>query len=138
MPLIPLPPTVTYPGPPPACPSCGEPMVLRQSDKYPKAPFWGCSKYPRCQETHGAHPDGTPLGTPATRVVKQMRIDAHKMLETCWDYDYPSDRKAMYAWLQEKVDQRKLTHSHVAEMDEGELLMLTKLFEREKLHVTGR
>ena len=37
-------------------------MVLRNS-KY--GLFYGCSTYPNCKASHGAHKDGKPLGTPA-------------------------------------------------------------------------
>ena len=37
----------------PACPNCGQPMVLRTARKGSKAgqPFWGCSGYPDCKGT---------------------------------------------------------------------------------------
>ena len=55
------------------------PMVLRSSSKY--RPFYSCSMFPDCRETHGAHPDGRPLGIPATHETKQLRIEAHKVLD---------------------------------------------------------
>ena len=36
--------------------------------------FYGCSRYPVCQNTHGAHPDGTPLGKPANKATREARI----------------------------------------------------------------
>lgn len=65
------------------CPECGARMVLRETEKYryPKSgeprKFFGCSKYPDCKGTHGAHPDGKPLGKPANAETKQARIAAH-------------------------------------------------------------
>jgi restriction system protein len=37
----------------PACPTCGQPMVLRTARQGPRAgsQFWGCSAYPRCKAT---------------------------------------------------------------------------------------
>ena len=37
----------------PACPHCGQPMILRTAHRGPKAgqPFWGCSGYPNCKGT---------------------------------------------------------------------------------------
>ena len=55
------------------CPSCGNPMVLRRTEKfrYPKskAPrlFYGCSTWPKCFEVIGAHPDGRPLRVPVKK-----------------------------------------------------------------------
>ena len=57
------------------CPECGEPMVLRNS-KY--GLFYGCSEFPRCKASHGAHKKtGQPLGTPADGPTKKARIRAH-------------------------------------------------------------
>ena len=38
---------------PPACPNCGQPMILRTARKGPRAgqPFWGCAGYPNCKGT---------------------------------------------------------------------------------------
>ena len=41
---------------PPACPSCGKPMILRTSKRGANAgsQFWGCSTYPACKGTRKA------------------------------------------------------------------------------------
>ena len=64
--------------PTPECPNCQTKMVLRRS-RY--GLFYGCQRYPVCQGTHGAHPNGKPLGTPATDDVKRLRIRAHALLD---------------------------------------------------------
>lgn len=56
-------------------------MMLRNS-RY--GLFWGCSRFPECRSTHGAHPDGRPLGKPATAEVKQARIAAHAAFDRLW------------------------------------------------------
>jgi four helix bundle suffix protein len=60
----------------PACPVCGQPMILRRARKGPKTgqPFWGCSGYPDCKGTLPAgssdksdqsdSPDKRPKTTP--------------------------------------------------------------------------
>lgn len=64
-------------------------MVLRHTRRYsyhngePRK-FWGCSTYPRCSATHGAHPDGTPLGVPADAVTKRARQRAHAAFDPLW------------------------------------------------------
>ena len=69
------------------CPECGERMVLRVTKKYrypngePRK-FFGCSKYPQCTASHGADPDGNPLGIPANAETKQARIEAHRFIDT--------------------------------------------------------
>ncbi len=43
-----------------ACPKCGKPMVVRQSER---GPFLGCSGYPKCKTM--LNMDGTPIERPA-------------------------------------------------------------------------
>jgi len=58
-------------------------MVLRETKRYrygngqPRK-FYGCLNYPACSGTHGAHPDGRPLGTPGDAETKKWRVRAHK------------------------------------------------------------
>jgi ssDNA-binding Zn-finger/Zn-ribbon topoisomerase 1 len=68
------------------CP-CGAPMVLRETSryKYPNGQprkFYGCSRYPKCKEVHGAHPDGRPLGIPATKETRALRHQCHTLVES--------------------------------------------------------
>jgi len=86
----------------PVCPECGAPMVLREarSDRaIRKGPFWGCSRFPSCKATHGAHPDGQPLGLPADKETKRWRIVAHEAFDRLWEPAGPSARAAAYRWL---------------------------------------
>jgi ssDNA-binding Zn-finger/Zn-ribbon topoisomerase 1 len=71
------------------CPDCGAPMVLRSTSKITyrdgkPSRFWGCSMYPRCKATHGAHPDGKPLGIPGDRQTKLARIRCHDAFDLLW------------------------------------------------------
>lgn len=63
------------------CPECGGAMLLRESRF---GPFYGCMKYPLCDATHGAHPDGRPLGVPGDAATKRARIDAHEIFDRVW------------------------------------------------------
>lgn len=71
------------------CPSCGNDMVLRGTDRYrhrdgsPRM-FYGCSAYPRCRSTCGAHPDGRPASSPADAETKRARIRAHEAFDRLW------------------------------------------------------
>jgi ssDNA-binding Zn-finger/Zn-ribbon topoisomerase 1 len=56
-------------------------MFLRQSRF---GPFYGCEHYPRCRSTHGAHPNGMPLGTPADVETKAARMVAHTAFDPLW------------------------------------------------------
>lgn len=62
-------------------PDCGAPMKLRNS-KYGK--FYGCTNYPDCDSTHGAHPDDSPLGVPADKETRQARMRAHEAFDQLW------------------------------------------------------
>jgi hypothetical protein len=67
-------------------------MELRQArrltyrDGRPRK-FYGCPNWPACTGTHGAHPDGKPLGTPADDVTKAARIRAHEVFDRLWKGD---------------------------------------------------
>ncbi len=88
----------------PRCPECGMPMALRQTTKFvcadgsPKK-FYGCTGFPKCKETHGAHPDGRPLGFPANKEVKLARRLAHLFFDAYWQ-SRGLDRSAGYLELQ--------------------------------------
>lgn len=107
------------------CPECGGHMVLRKSQKYPH-PFYGCSKFPFCLATHGAHPDGSPLGVPADKETKQWRIKAHAALDPLWGRDNPQfdrqeakyRRKIAYNWLAAQLAIRDVHRDcHIAMFD---------------------
>ena len=74
------------------CPDCGSDMVLRvgpyvfEGGKYKgqRRRFWGCSRYPDCTAAHGAHPNGRPVGIPATSEVKEWRKKAHAVFDRLW------------------------------------------------------
>jgi ssDNA-binding Zn-finger/Zn-ribbon topoisomerase 1 len=70
-------------------------MVLRDS-RYGK--FFGCSRFPICRGTHGAHPDGTPLGIPANAATKLARMAAHGAFDGLWR-SMGMRRNSAYHWL---------------------------------------
>jgi len=78
-----------------ACPDCGSDMVLRSSSY---GPFYGCTTYPKCDATHGAHKDGRPLGTAAALATRGWRSKAHDAFDMLWRKDGMS-RPAAYLWL---------------------------------------
>ena len=88
------------------CPECGGNMILRKSPKYPH-PFYGCTRFPYCTSSHGAHPNGAPLGIPGNAETKEWRIKAHAAMDPLWGRgDTTTDkqrknyrRKVAYNWL---------------------------------------
>lgn len=91
-------------------------MVLRQGKH---GQFYGCSRYPDCKETHGCHPDGTPLGKPVIKKVRELRTLAHKKLSKIWDYKDSNQRNKMYGWL--KLNTKK---GHIGKMGEKDIKKL--------------
>jgi ssDNA-binding Zn-finger/Zn-ribbon topoisomerase 1 len=75
------------------CPECGASLRLRKS-KFGQ--FYGCERWPLCTGTHGAHPDGRPLGVPANTEAKAARHEAHLALEKI---EAIMGRTAAYKWL---------------------------------------
>ncbi len=71
------------------CAECKAPMELLPSDTYfydngePRK-YWVCTKAPDCNGRHGAHPDGTPLGTPGDARTKSARRQAHSTFDHWW------------------------------------------------------
>jgi len=82
------------------CGECGAPMELRQS-RY--GPFYGCTNWPKCSGTHGAHPNGAPLGKPADKQTKLARIAAHDAFERYW-HTLGWHRGRAYKWLTEQLE----------------------------------
>lgn len=93
-------------------------MVLRTTYKYfykngePRK-FWGCSRWPECEATHGAHPDGSPLGIPANKETKQWRIKAHESFDS-WSELMGLSRSAAYDKLSENFG---VSEIHIAELN---------------------
>jgi ssDNA-binding Zn-finger/Zn-ribbon topoisomerase 1 len=79
-------------------------MRLRYSPKHDRH-FYGCTRYPDCDGTHGAHPDGSPLGRPADKVTKGARMRAHEAFDQLWKGDSPLMTRAQaYSWLESYFD----------------------------------
>lgn len=83
------------------CGDCGAPMELRPSRF---GWFYGCTTWPKCSGTHGAHDDGSPRGIPANKATRMARIEAHGAFDLLWkpqsDAQEPMmSRKEAYKWL---------------------------------------
>lgn len=65
------------------CPEdgCDGSLELRESKH---GLFYGCTEWPDCDATHGAHPDGRPLGVPADKPTKRARMRAHEAFDPLW------------------------------------------------------
>lgn len=98
------------------CPECGAPMQLRRS-KF--GLFYGCTRWPGCDGTHGAHANGLPLGTPADKETKRFRMMAHEAFDRLWKpgpAQVFGDRNRAYRWMQEKLGLTS-DQAHIAKFD---------------------
>ena len=83
--------------------------------------FYACSQWPKCKGTHGAHPDGEPLGTPADALTGKARSRVHKVAGKIWgkwEKSSRAQRQKMYDWMV-----RNAPKEHIADMtvDECEI-----------------
>jgi len=97
-------------------PDCGALMELRPSRF---GLFYGCARFPLCRSTHGAHPDGRPLGIPATGETKRARIRAHAAFDRLWELkrykagERKRRRGRAYVWLARALGVREI---HMGEL----------------------
>jgi ssDNA-binding Zn-finger/Zn-ribbon topoisomerase 1 len=77
--------------------------------------FYGCEKWPDCDYTHGAHPDGAPMGSPADKETRQARRRAHAAFDTLWQSGGMKRREA-YRWMQEALGLSE-DEAHIAKFD---------------------
>lgn len=86
------------------CPECGGTMTLKDS-RY--GLFYGCTNYPGCKMTHGAHPNGKPLGKPACEVTRDLRHQVHLKFDRLYNSDVPEERRQRkneaYAFLRKHM-----------------------------------
>jgi ssDNA-binding Zn-finger/Zn-ribbon topoisomerase 1 len=110
------------------CPECGAPMALRPSRF---GPFYGCSRWREtgCRGSHGAHPNGAPLGTPATRLTKDARIRAHDAFDRLWQ-NGRMKRSRAYRWLRIMMNLSK-PNAHIGKFTIEQCDRLVLLVERE-------
>lgn len=99
------------------CP-CGARMKLKYSKKYKKH-FYGCEKWPDCRNTHGAHPDGRPLGKPADKETRDLR----RMLHIALDKYYPLGSYGRYC-ERSRFLQNATGKYHIANLEKGQIKQL--------------
>jgi len=80
--------------------------------------FYGCIDYPECRGSHGAHPDGTPLGIPANDRTKKLRMAAHNAFDPLWNGEGTvfDSRGEAYDWMQKAMG-LNVEDAHIARFD---------------------
>jgi len=102
------------------CPECGASMVLRETKKFtddmgePRM-FYGCSRWPECTCTHGAHPTGEPMGIPGNKETRQWRMKAHSVFDPWWQKK-GMKRRESYKELQ-KIMNMSEEDAHIAKFN---------------------
>lgn len=113
------------------CHYCGEPLTVHTGEEiYPHRPdlknltIWKCEN---CNATVGSHKTtGKPLGLVATPELKNLRIQAHGVIDPYWKRgQYP--RKKVYKVLQEFVG-RGEEFAHIAMLTEDDCRNVIKNF----------
>jgi ssDNA-binding Zn-finger/Zn-ribbon topoisomerase 1 len=94
------------------CGDCGAPMEVRPS-KF--GCFYGCVKWPDCNGTHGAHPDGKPKGIPANKATREARVRAHFVFDKVWKERLKSRREA-YRWMRDAMG-LSASQAHIGRFD---------------------
>ena len=92
------------------CPDCGDSMPLIKDNfgiRYKcKSP---------CRGSHGAHPDGKPLGTPANSRIRKARSEAHLVFDVLWQSGKMS-RVEAYAWMRSTL-RLQPDEAHISSMN---------------------
>jgi hypothetical protein len=104
-------------------------MQLRETKKHlhrdgtPRKLF-GCPNWPQCDGTHGAHPDGRPLGTPGDSATKAARHRAHEAFDALREkrgwVGGSKQTNGAYVWLGRKLgiaEERIKEDCHIAMFD---------------------
>lgn len=76
--------------------------------------FYGCEAG-GCRGSHGAHPDGSPVGVPADARTKKARMDAHDAFDRIWKHDRMT-RSAAYAWMADALGVSP-DEAHIGKLD---------------------
>lgn len=100
------------------CPECSKPMELRFGPfRYKNGdlrPYYRCLDWPTCRGSHGAHPNGAPLGFPANAETKKLRMETHDLLDQVFGTrSHKPNRKKQQTFLKECG-----TTGHVSQMDD--------------------
>lgn len=85
------------------CAECAEGTMVLRDSRFGK--FYGCTNFPTCKGAIGAHqaPPYLPLGKPADRETKQLRIAVHERIDPLWRGQGKGARARLYAALSKVI-----------------------------------
>jgi len=118
------------------CPECGAKMRLGRNRF---GLVYRCEAFPRCKATHGAHPNGEPLGIPADAATKVWRVKAHIEFDKLWTGNSSSmSRAEAYRWMIETMAISK-SDAHIGMFSIGQCQQLVAaLAVRDQLDIINR
>lgn len=111
------------------CPECGARMVWKSS-KF--GGFFGCEAWreTKCSGAIGCHPGtNVPLGIPAPKEVRELRIKAHDAFDKLWRGGKMS-RSDAYRWLRDSLS-ISAEEAHIGQFDAEKCKLLIALVEKE-------
>jgi ssDNA-binding Zn-finger/Zn-ribbon topoisomerase 1 len=116
------------------CPECGRPMRLKSTQKYTYSSglprkFYGCTGYPDCRGTHGAHPNGEPFGIPGDAETKAARMRAHAMFDRLWKPPAGTMKREQAYKLMQRLMQMNEEQAHIAKFSAEQCELLIKRLE---------
>lgn len=106
------------------CAECSATLVL-QKDKNGRL-LYRCSRFPVCRCSHGAHPDGSPMGYPGDRDTRKLRVRCHEALDSLWKQGLCT-REQAYVVLQ-KILHLSEEEAHIGKLDKEQCLFFLKEF----------
>jgi len=104
-------------------PGCSGILRRRYSSKYSRY-FYGCTEHfnTGCKGGIGCHPDGRPLGIPASSEVRELRKKAHMSFDRIWKNGNMPRSKAYEIF----ADRMKLSELHIGELDKEGCMKLIR------------
>lgn len=116
------------------CPYCGGDAVFMETSghvyRHDYGPIFDCRP---CDAYVGAHPNGEPKGTPAKKVLRELRKACHKSFDVLWQEDSPEGRmtrSSAYGWLSNVMGVPR-RQAHIGMFNEEQCkFLLRKLCER--------
>lgn len=107
------------------CVECSDGRLILMSGPY--GMFYGCTNKPQCKGSLGArkHWPYAPLGVPADKETKALRIAVHQRIDPLWRGKPREERSRIYAALSALVGKPY----HTAEADAATCQRIIELFD---------
>jgi len=87
-----------------------------------------------CKGSHGAHPNGSPMGIPAKYKIRKLRTEAHETFDRLWKKDSRGNsimsRSEAYAWMRKALELDK-AEGHISRFDANQCRKLMQKFQED-------